>query len=64
MLGMVKGCSKRDEKDKLLGHWRRNPMLDTSICEVKFDDGSIENYFANQIAKELYQRVDTWLPGQ
>ena len=36
MLGMVKGHSKRDEKGKgkLLGHWRCNPMLDTSIYEV------------------------------
>ena len=33
--------------------------MDSSICEVKFDDGLIESYFANQIAEEIYQRVDT-----
>ncbi|MFM7530856.1 MAG: hypothetical protein ACKO63_20630 [Nodosilinea sp.] len=57
VIGTVKG-RKRDSDGKLLGHWNTNPLLDTSVYEVEFTDGSVEAYQANRIAEEIYQSVD------
>jgi len=35
-----------------------NPILDTSVYEVEFDDGSTEAYSANIIAEHIYSQVD------
>jgi len=35
-----------------------NPILDTSVYEVEFDDGSTEACLANIIAKHIYSQVD------
>ena len=57
VLGTVKG-RKRGPDGEFIGTWESNPILDTSVYEVELDDGSIECYLANQIAEEIYQRVD------
>ena len=49
---------KRDGDGNLLGHSNRNPVLDTSIYEVEFEDGRTEAYAANAIAEHLYAQVD------
>jgi hypothetical protein len=57
VLGTVKG-QKRGPDGEYIGSWNSNPILDTSIYEVQYDDGSIECYLANQSAEEIYQRID------
>jgi len=49
---------KRGQNGELLGHSNANPILDTSIYEVEFDDGSTGAYSANIIAKHIYSQVD------
>lgn len=49
---------KRDEDGNLIGHSHRNPILDTSLYEVEFEDGNIHTYTANVIADSLYAQVD------
>jgi len=41
-----------------MGRSNANPILDTSIYEVEFDDGSMEAYSANIIAEHIYSQVD------
>jgi hypothetical protein len=50
---------KRDIEGKLIGKANRNPLLDTGVYEVEFDDGTIESYAANQIAESIYAQVDS-----
>lgn len=49
---------KRDEDGNLIGHTHRNPILDTSLYEVEFEDGNLHTYTANMIAENLYEQVD------
>ena len=49
---------KRDEEGNLIGHSHRNPILDTTLYEVEFDDGNLHTYTANIIAESLYDQVD------
>jgi len=49
---------KRRIDGQLQGHSNANPILDTSIYEVEFDDGSTEAYLANIIAEHIYSQVD------
>ena len=49
---------KRDGDGNLIGHANKNPILDTSVYEVLFDDGHIEAFAANVIAEQLYSQVD------
>ena len=49
---------KRDADGNLIGRSNRNPILDTSIYEVEFDDGRTEAFAANAIAEHLYAQVD------
>ena len=49
---------KRDEDGNLIGHAHRNPILDTSLYEVEFEDGNLHTYTANIIAESLYDQVD------
>ena len=49
---------KRDGDGNLIGRANRNPVLDTSIYEVEFEDGRTEAFAANAIAEHLYAQVD------
>ena len=48
----------RDSEGVLIGKSNPNPLFDTSVYEVKFDDGSVERYNANIIAEHIYSQVD------
>ena len=49
---------KRDENGDLIGRYHRNPILDTGLYELEFDDGTLATYTANIIAENLYEQVD------
>lgn len=49
---------KRGHKGHLIGRSNPNPVLDTSIYEVEFDDGDVQAYAANVIAENLYEQID------
>jgi len=55
--GTVKNRKRRLDGD-LMGRSNANPILDTSIYEVEFDDGSTEAYTVNIIAEHIYSQVD------
>jgi len=48
----------RDEQGELIGKEHSNPLCDSSIYEVEFEDGSVERYHANIIAENIYSRID------
>jgi hypothetical protein len=53
------GSSKQDHEGNLIGRSNQNPLLDTSIYEVEFDDAKVEEYYtANLVAKSIYSRLD------
>jgi hypothetical protein len=41
-----------------IGRGHANPLFDTKEYVVEFTDGSLENYFANVIAENMYAQVD------
>ncbi len=45
---------KRDSDENSIGKHHPNSILDTTIHEVKFPDGTIRDYAANMIAKKHY----------
>ncbi len=49
---------KRDNEGRPIGHYNKNPILDTTIHEVEFPDGTIHEYAANTLAEALYSQVD------
>jgi len=49
---------KRSVDETLIGEDNTNPMLDTRIYEVDFDDGNYYDYSANVILENLYEQVD------
>ena len=55
--GVVKG-RKRDANGNFIGHYHENPIWDTSMYEVEFEDGHVEAYHANEIAEAIYASVD------
>ncbi len=49
---------KRDESGNPIGKSHPNPILDTTVFEVEFPDGSVQDYAANVLAEALYAQVD------
>jgi hypothetical protein len=49
---------KRDDDGLPIGKAHNNPILDTRIYEVEFQDGHVEEYAANVIAECLFSQVD------
>jgi hypothetical protein len=49
---------KRGEDGLLIGIANKNPILDTSLYEVVFDDGVVKAFTSNVIAENIYARVD------
>jgi hypothetical protein len=48
---------KRNAEGNLIYHTNHNPILDTALYEVEFEDGTVEAFHANQIADAIYTRV-------
>jgi hypothetical protein len=58
---LVKGCvtaRKRDRDGNPVGHANDNPILDTRLYIVKFDDVDQTELTANMIAESLYLQCD------
>jgi len=49
---------KRDADGRPIGRGHTNPILDTTMYEVEFEDGRVEAYHANKIAESIYARID------
>ena len=49
---------KRDRNNCLIGHSDPNPLLNTAVYEVQFDDGLVEEYTGNLVAEAMYAHVD------
>ena len=47
-------CQAVDSDGKVIGLWDSNPILNTSVYECEFDDGTIKEYAANVIASKIY----------
>lgn len=56
-VGVIKG-RKRGADGKFIGKFNVNPILDTSVCEVEFEDGKVECYYANQIAESILEESE------
>ena len=41
---------KRYTNGNTIGTWNKNPLFDTSVYTINFDDGMLHEYFANLIA--------------
>jgi len=49
---------KRGRDGELLGRFCANPVLDTSVYEVKFDNGSMELHSTNNIDEHIYKQME------
>jgi hypothetical protein len=49
---------KRGADGNLIGKTDNNPIKDTSVYQVQFDTGEVEEYTANIIAENIYSQVD------
>ena len=48
----------KDTRGNPIGHYNKNPILDSRVYEVMFPDGMIGQYSANIIAESIYNEVD------
>ena len=48
----------KDDQGRPIGVAHRNPMLDTREFEIELENGETDKIFANQIAMNLYSRLD------
>ena len=53
----VIGRSK-DGEGKYIGTYDKNPIVDTTVYDVMFEDGTVSQYSANIIAESIYSQVD------
>jgi hypothetical protein len=49
---------KRDGDGNPIGNYNANPLMNTRIYLVEFDDGHVAEYSANAIAEAIYNQVD------
>lgn len=49
---------KRDDDGKLIGRSHKNPLLDTSMYDVEFQDGITEAFTANTVAEAIFAQID------
>ena len=59
---MTKGCvvgRKRDAESNPIGWAHLNPVLDTRLYLMEFDDGDITELMANAIAESIYSQCNT-----
>ena len=50
---------KIDEDGKPIGRSHNNPILDTRVYEIEFEDGRVREYAANLVAENIYAQVDS-----
>src|SRR5210317_776314 len=55
--GVVQG-RKRKAEGNFIGKYHENSYLDTSIYEIKWEDGRVGHYRANEIVESLIMNVD------
>ena len=48
----------KDEDGKRIGTFSQNPILNTTVYDVMFPDGTVTPYAANIIAENIYSQVD------
>jgi len=56
-VGVIKG-RKRGTDGMFIGKFNVNPILDTSVYKVEFEDGKVECYYANQIAESILEESE------
>ena len=49
-IGVIRG-RKRGPDGKFIGKFDVNPILDTSVYEIEFEDGRVKSYFSNQLVE-------------
>ena len=49
---------KRDADGEIIENTHPNPILDTSLYEVQFEDGHINTFSTNIIAENIFELVD------
>lgn len=49
---------KCDEDGNIISHSHSNPILDTGLYEVEFEEGQVGTYAANVIAENIYKQLD------
>jgi hypothetical protein len=50
---------KRDNNGNPLGMRHENPLLDSRVYEINFDDGTVGEFQANMIAENIFAKVDS-----
>jgi hypothetical protein len=50
---------KRDQEEHLIGRSNPNPVIDTRLYDVEFDDGRVGTYSTNIIAENIFEQVDS-----
>lgn len=53
----VIGKSK-DKDGRIIGQYNSNPILNTTVYDVMFPDGAVQQYAANTIAENIFSQVD------
>lgn len=53
----VVGRSK-DSNGDIIGEYNSNPLLNSLVYDVEFNDGTVRSYGANVIAQNMYQQLD------
>ena len=48
----------KDEAGLVIGNYNDNPVLDSRVYEVKVPDGVMQQYSANTIAQNLWEKTD------
>jgi hypothetical protein len=48
----------KDNNGNVKGRYSSNPISNTMLYDVEFDDGTVREYAANVIAENLYEQVD------
>jgi hypothetical protein len=48
----------RDNDGNYVGHANNNPVLDSALYEIEFEDGQVGTYAANVIAENIFEQVD------
>jgi len=56
-VGIIRG-RKGGADGKFIGKFNVNPILDTSVYEVEFEDGKVECYCENQIAESILEESE------
>ena len=56
--GVVLGRKREAGTDAFIGKYHANPFLDTSIYQIEWEDGRVEDYRANQIVESILENVD------